>query len=149
MKKTPGTPRPTMKQVAQLAGCSQPTVSVVLNGLVKPKRISVETEQSVLSAAERLGYQLPRVRNVNRPARTQTVGLIIPTLVFSYWPEVVAGAESFLASQGYRILLSHTGFDPAKELADLAHFQDFKIDIRKFINVETSLARLDLSQPFK
>jgi LacI family transcriptional regulator len=51
------TPRPTMTDVAKLAGVSQSTVSMVLNN-VTSARLSPETRSKVLDAALSLGYQL-------------------------------------------------------------------------------------------
>lgn len=53
----PRTQRPTMTDVAKLAGVSQSTVSMVLNN-VTSARLSAETRGKVLDAALGLGYQL-------------------------------------------------------------------------------------------
>src|SRR5690349_11364286 len=111
--------RPTMADIAVKLGLTQPTVSIVLNGLAEAKRISAETQQLVLACAAELGYPITDLKKKKpKPASAShhLVGFVIPTLTFSYWPEVVAGAEDFLAARGYRILLSHTGFDSQKEL---------------------------------
>lgn len=50
-------PRPTMTDVAKLAGVSQSTVSMVLNN-VASARLAPETRSKVLDAALSLGYQL-------------------------------------------------------------------------------------------
>ncbi len=55
--------RPTMEDVAQRAGVSKATVSLVLN---KKPGVSPETQQAVLQAAEDLGYHLPE----HRPLRS-------------------------------------------------------------------------------
>jgi LacI family transcriptional regulator len=51
------TPRPTMTDVAKLAGVSQSTVSMVLNN-VTSARLSPETRSKVLDTALSIGYQL-------------------------------------------------------------------------------------------
>lgn len=52
--------RVTMKDIAEATGTSVPTVSLILNG--KPFRVSEETRQKVLRAAEDMHY----VRNQDR-----------------------------------------------------------------------------------
>ena len=47
----------TMAQIAALAGVSQPTVSLVLNGGADALRIKATTQEKVLQAAAQLGYQ--------------------------------------------------------------------------------------------
>ena len=50
-----GAPRVTMSDVANLAQCSQSTVSVVLNDNASV-RISADTRDRILKAAKQLGY---------------------------------------------------------------------------------------------
>ena len=52
-------PRPTMTDVAKLAGVSQSTVSMVLNN-VTSARLSADTRSKVLDAALSIGYQLSK-----------------------------------------------------------------------------------------
>ena len=53
---TPERPRATTRDVAKRAGVSQPTVSLVLSRNPKA-RVSAETRERVLRAAEELGYR--------------------------------------------------------------------------------------------
>jgi LacI family transcriptional regulator len=57
--------RPTMTDVARLAGVSQSSVSLVLNGMTGA-RISESTRERVSRAATELGYALPSQRRVER-----------------------------------------------------------------------------------
>ena len=52
------TRRPTMAEVAKRAGCSQSTVSLVLNEIPNV-RIAEETRRRVREVARALGYQVP------------------------------------------------------------------------------------------
>ena len=54
--------RPTMTDVARIAGVSQSSVSLVLNDM-PGSRISSDTRTRVLDAAKSIGYALPSVRN--------------------------------------------------------------------------------------
>lgn len=47
----------TVKEIAQAAGCSPSTVSIVLRGDAEKRKISEETVKKVLDTAEALGYQ--------------------------------------------------------------------------------------------
>ncbi|MDG4717857.1 MULTISPECIES: LacI family DNA-binding transcriptional regulator [Thalassospira] len=53
-----GKNRPTMMDVASMAGVSQATVSLVLNG--SPAKLTEATRQRVIDSASKLGYQLVR-----------------------------------------------------------------------------------------
>jgi LacI family transcriptional regulator len=59
-----GPRRPTMTDVAQIAGVSQSSVSLALNEMVGA-RISQATRARVLEAAHRIGYELPSARRAS------------------------------------------------------------------------------------
>ena len=86
-------PRPVMADVAELAGVSISTVSVVLNG--RPG-VSDATRQAVLDAAQRLGYRLPG-RNVSRSS-SPTVSIV------NYVSRGPVGRIEFGQSIGARIM---------------------------------------------
>lgn len=66
---------PTMQDIARAAGVSQATVSLVLNS-VAGVRVSEQTRQRVIEAAEALGYR--RNSRLRADARaTSTIGLVI------------------------------------------------------------------------
>lgn len=70
-----GKSRPTMMDVAAMAGVSQATVSLVLNG--SPAKLTVSTRQRVIDAAQKVGYQL-----VRRETQLPTSGKAHSTIVF-------------------------------------------------------------------
>ncbi len=53
--------RPTMTDVARIAGVSQSSVSLVLNEMTG-SRISADTQNRVIDAARQIGYALPAIR---------------------------------------------------------------------------------------
>ena len=59
--------RPTMTDVARIAGVSQSSVSLVLNQTTGA-RISEATRSRVREAAAQIGYQLPGQRRLDRSA---------------------------------------------------------------------------------
>jgi len=61
-----GKNRPTMMDVASMAGVSQATVSLVLNG--SPAKLTESTRQRVIDSANKLGYQLVRRENQVAPS---------------------------------------------------------------------------------
>jgi LacI family transcriptional regulator len=93
--------RPTMTDVAQAAGVSQSTVSMVLNNMTGA-RLSAETRSKVLGVAMELGYRLPR-REAPAPAvaasatpgsRRNLIGYLVDEISTSPHPVVsVDGAR--------------------------------------------------------
>jgi LacI family transcriptional regulator len=103
------TKRSTAKDVAEAAGVSRTTVSFVLNH-VPGMRISVETQQRVFEAAQRLNYHPDATARRMVKGLTNTVGFVLrqtPDQVFSdrFLPEVLHGLSKRAAAQGYHILI--------------------------------------------
>lgn len=120
-----GSRRVTMTDVAREAGCSQATVSFVLNrssGI----RLSAETRERVIEAARKLGYSVPVVahipaRRVSHPTIDGKIGFAVDQLATS--PEAVVAIEGARqASWNNRniILVAQTLNDPVMEPRTIA-----------------------------
>jgi LacI family transcriptional regulator len=106
--------RVTMTDVARAAGCSQSTVSVVLNNTPTIK-ISAETRNRVLSAIEDLGYRPQKSRStpVNK---IQQIAVIFDRIATS--PEAVVsidGAREAAWESGHIVCAFQTFNDPEME----------------------------------
>ncbi len=96
--------RVTTRDVAALAGVSQPTVSLVLSGNPRA-RVARDTRQRVLDAARQLGYQPNLLARGLVSRRSYALGIIVPDLDNPFFTEVVSGAERVAADEGYAVLL--------------------------------------------
>src|SRR5271165_6862483 len=111
--------RLTSKQVAQLAGVSQTTVSFVLNN-VDSANISEKTKQRVWEAAKSLGY-LPNVAaRTLASGRSTTIALVIDhqhaqVFIDEYIPKVMTGLSEVMRENGYRILVELAGDKYARD----------------------------------
>lgn len=98
----------TRKEVAELAGVSEATVSRVLNG-VGP--IKESTRRRVLEAAAQLNYQLNVVAASFARGRSGNLGVIMPHVpkvhLFStyYFSELLSGIGQAVHERGYGLLL--------------------------------------------
>ncbi|GAA0572559.1 LacI family DNA-binding transcriptional regulator [Actinomadura livida] len=97
--------RPTSKDVAQEAGVSQSTVSLVLGGKWAG-RVSPATAHSVRGAAERLGYRPNQAARNLRLGTTRTVLLMVPTLSAPFFGPVYTGAARAAARHGFAVVVS-------------------------------------------
>jgi DNA-binding LacI/PurR family transcriptional regulator len=100
----PATGRPTSRDVAQEAGVSQSTVSLVLAGKWTG-RVSAATAKAVQAAAERLGYRPNRAARNLRLGRTRTVLLVIPTMTSPFFGAVYTGAARVAAEHGFGVVV--------------------------------------------
>lgn len=101
--------RPTQRQIAEEAGVSRTTVSLVLND-VAGVRISPETRQRILEVARRLNYYPDAAARSLVSGRTQTIGFVLcqsPNRVFTdaFLPEVLRGVGDAMQESGFRVLL--------------------------------------------
>jgi LacI family transcriptional regulator len=94
----------TSRDVAQAAGVSQSTVSLVLAGKW-PGRVSAATAEAVQAAAERLGYRPNHAARSLRLGRAGTVLLIVPTLSGPFFGEVYAGAARVAAERDLSVVV--------------------------------------------
>ncbi|NWG14999.1 MAG: LacI family DNA-binding transcriptional regulator [Chloroflexi bacterium] len=107
------TRRPTIIDVARLAGVSKATAARVLNGdstLVRPA-----TCERVLQAATQLGYERNAVAGSLRTDQTHIVALSIPDITNPFWPEVARGVQDSLERLGYAALTVNTDWNADRE----------------------------------
>lgn len=115
----PGRRRPTMTDVAQAAGVSQSTVSMVLNN-VPGARLSADTRARVLGTAVTLGYRLPRreIQWSDHAQRRQVIGYLVDEVSTSPHPVLsVDGARDAAWSQGCVVQLAVTRNNADQEVA--------------------------------
>jgi DNA-binding LacI/PurR family transcriptional regulator len=99
--------RVTLKQVSELAGVSQSTVSRVLNGRRSGVPIAAATRERVLQVIEELGYRPHPLARGLRGAGTALLGLIVREVAdpFFAWAIEAIAAES--RRHGYSLVLGH------------------------------------------
>lgn len=96
-----------MKDVADRAGVSQPTVSLVL-GDNPEARVADETRERVLRVARELGYRPNLVARGLVQRRSYALGVVVPDLSNPFFADVVSGCEKVAAEEGYAVLLCET-----------------------------------------
>jgi DNA-binding LacI/PurR family transcriptional regulator len=99
-----GRARPTSRDVAQAAGVSQSTVSLVLAGKWAG-RVSPATAAAVEETARRLGYRRNAAARRLRLGQTGAVLLIVPTLSSPFFGAVHAGASRVAAEHGVSVVV--------------------------------------------
>lgn len=111
--------RPTMTDVARLAGVSQSSVSLVLNNM-SGARIAESTRRRVLEAAQAIGYRLPRRRLDGDDAQPKIIAYLVDEISTSPHPVVsVDGARDAAWEAGHLISVHVTRANRELESATL------------------------------
>lgn len=108
--------RVRLRDVAEAVGVSDATVSLALAG---NPRISEETRQRVVAAAERLRYRPNRAARALRTESTQTLGLIVSDVANPFFGELAGAVERICASAGYSVMLCNSDEDESRQDAYL------------------------------
>ncbi|MFE9255004.1 LacI family DNA-binding transcriptional regulator [Streptomyces sp. NPDC006879] len=108
--------RPTSRDVAQAAGVSQATVSLVLADKWRG-RVSERTAESVRRSARELGYRPNLAARNLRLGSTRTALLVVPALTNEFFARVYTGAAKVAAEHGFGVVLypSPDGTGPARD----------------------------------
>ncbi|MBO9432751.1 LacI family DNA-binding transcriptional regulator [Ruegeria sp. R13_0] len=105
--------RPTIIDVANSAGVSKSTVSLVLQGSTQ---VRPETRKLVHTAMKEIGYVYNRSAANLRSTGTALIGLVINDLTNPFFTEFATSLQMALGSRGYAVVLANTNEDP--ELQD-------------------------------
>lgn len=108
--------KPSIKEVAALAGVSTATVSNVFSGR---KAVNDQLKESVHKAAEKLGYQLDRAASQLRSGRTRVVAVLIPDLTDTFFATIVSRLETLASAEGYDVIIASPHNDHAAEASRL------------------------------
>lgn len=107
----------TVKDIAEAAGVSITTVSLVLSG--RECRVSMKTRERVIKIAQELDYQPNHLARGLVTRRSQTIGLIIPDISNLFFSELAKGIEMEAQQNSYNIIFSNSNEDGSKDLKNL------------------------------
>jgi DNA-binding LacI/PurR family transcriptional regulator len=106
-------PRPSIKDIARLAGVSPSTVSRALAG---SERISAATRQRVQTIAKELGYTPSQAARSLVTGASQSIAIVAPSLADPFLAAVLAGIERESLAAGYHLVVASTAGDAGREI---------------------------------
>jgi len=104
--------RPTLHDVAEVAGVTRITVSRFLRS---PEKLAPETAERVRQAVEAVRYVPNRQAGQLASGRSRIVATLIPNAGHSVFAETVQGLAEGLQDSGYEMMLTSTGYQPQRE----------------------------------
>lgn len=115
----------TLKDVAKQAGVSLATASLALN---HQDRVKEETRERVLQVARELDY-IPNARARALVTKgTETIGLVIPEVVNSFFAELAQSIKDTLKRSGYHLILCSTDYRSEEEIGYINLFKSGQVD---------------------
>lgn len=108
--------RPTVSEVAKLAGVGTTTVSRVING---SQRVDPKTKERVRRAIEKLGYTPNEAARTLRGGRTRTIGLLIPSIADPFFSSCAEAAQAVARANDSLLIVVTTQNDPHTEVENV------------------------------
>ncbi len=117
--------RVTAKQVADELGVSAMTVSRALSD---HPNVSEKTRMRVMEASRRLGYSPDHIARSLVLKQTRTIGVIVPEITHSFFPEAIRGIEEVTTRVGYHLILAHSAEEAKREVDALRTLESNRAD---------------------
>lgn len=117
-----------ISDIAADLGVSVTTVSFILNGKAKEKRISEALTKRVLEHVEKVGYKPNELAKSLRTGKTKIIGLIVEDISNPFFANIARHIEKLVYTKGYRILYCSTD-NKTERAVELIHlFKDRHVD---------------------
>jgi len=105
----------TIKDIAKKLNISKSTVSRVLTG---NPHVNENTRRLVLDMAKELDYQKNIFARNLVTHKSNTIGIIVPEFVTSFFPKVIIGAQTIAAKAGYNTIIAQCNENYETEVAN-------------------------------
>ncbi|MFD1903394.1 LacI family DNA-binding transcriptional regulator [Paenibacillus rhizoplanae] len=117
--------KPTIRDVAKMAGVSISTVSRVMNA---PDTVVESKRSRVIEAIEALKYQPNAFARGLIYRKSFTLGLLIPDIENLYFAGVIRGMQDACIKLGYSLMICNTDRDKERTLSYMDTFHEKQVD---------------------
>ncbi|WP_370675848.1 LacI family DNA-binding transcriptional regulator [Pleomorphomonas sp. PLEO] len=118
----------TIYDLSKLSGSSPSTVSAVLNGTWRQRRIKEATAELIKKLAEENQYSANRQARGLRNSLSGLIGLLLPIYDFHHFSSIAQAFELRARRRGLCPVVVSTHRDPAEERASAEHLISYSID---------------------
>ena len=108
--------KPSLQDVANKANVSTATVSRCLNN---PDKVRAEVQEKINQAIDDLGYVPDGAARALASRRTQTIGVIVPTIDNTIFSKAIQYLQTGLTKANYTLLLANNGYSQDEELREV------------------------------
>lgn len=115
----------TMKDIAKLAGVSQPTVSRVING---NKDVNEELAKRVMKVIEDVGFVPNKTARALKQNQSKLIGISVSEMYNPYFVDLIDHIEAVSRKRGYNIILHNAKHNPLLEWDNMQNFMMRQVD---------------------
>lgn len=115
----------TIIDIARELQISKSTVSRALHG---HKDIHEDTRRIVLAMAEKMDYQPNLLAYGLAKSKSQTIGIIVPEFINSFFPQVIIGAQDVANPAGYHVIICHSNESVEREIENTNVLMASRVD---------------------
>lgn len=105
----------TIIDIARELSLSKSTVSRALTG---HPHVNPDTRKAVLALAEKLDYQRNMLAISLVTSRSNTLGIMVPEFMTSFFPQIVVSAQEVASAAGYNVIVSQSNESYETEVAN-------------------------------
>jgi len=116
----------TINDVAKKVNVSKSTISQYLNK--RYEYMSLETKEKIDAAIKELGFRPNVLARGLKQKKSHTIGIILPTVLYSFSSQVARAIEDCCYSHGYHVIVCNSDDDPAKEKEYIGMLLDKQVD---------------------
>jgi LacI family transcriptional regulator len=114
--------------IAKQLNVSKTTISFIINGKAKEKRISPELEDKVMKVVDELGYVPSPLAKSLRTGKTNIIGLIVEDISNPFFAHIARKIEERANNKGYKLFFCSSENDPKKTSELIKLFRERQLD---------------------
>jgi len=115
----------TIKDIAKALNVSTSTVSRALRD---HPDISDETKKAVGKLAKEMQYHPNSIASSLRNKRTETIGIIVPEIIHTFFASVIGGVEEVAYKEGYKVIICQSNESYGKEIVNVQTLVSARVD---------------------
>lgn len=116
----------TLQEIAKKAGVSTSAVSHVLNG--RHDKLSSETRANIEALLRKHRYQRNGLVRALQAKRTNSLGVLLPSVRFSFYAHILEAMEMRARECGYHVFLIQTHLQPGVIRSEVDHLRERRVD---------------------
>lgn len=120
--------RLSIRDIASELNISKTTISFILNGKAKEKRISEELTERVMKHVEQRAYKPNQLAKSLSTGKTMIIGLMVENISDYFFAQVAYHLEELAYQNGYRIIYCSTDNDLNKTKELISLFRERHVD---------------------